>query len=535
MLKNTIQLRYQQGRTFDHTGVNDSAFHRALFNDSNVTSFGMLEGLMFSSELGSNVINKPLLYLTEAQGNVYTLNPGTTEYAWVLRTEGTVEMRITRVDPNMGTTPGKGGAEFYIYGDIQSFHEPVLLRTEGNNQPLLRIVGHPVQISASEYRYTVKVQDGNHASYVNPKFLQVNSRLFDGGTSVVDELNIDYGSDYYTAMSKLGGMTGNVARKVEFTDKFLRMELSNKLSTETPKMSGENAGTFSGNCFTAGYNYSVSIPGHTEGTPLVQSMFVPTIEARLGERIAYDKEMLMTFGRQEVFAGSNGRTGTVGAGLHQLLREGNYRPHSGNLTLQDIFDDIEAAFSGRQSVSETKIVLKTGSGGIGWMNRMIASHFEGNPYTTGSNVGNLFMRADNSTTVPYGIQVGGQFTSIVMDNGWVITMVYDPNKDNKALYPELMEGENRTVESYCFDVIDLADTDAAPKGANNRSNMAMVYDPTAKYYFSEGNAWDLYKGPIQNGEQIASSNKTCSIKREESCGFTIWDVSRTMRFEMIQN
>lgn len=533
MFKSPIQLRHQQGKTWSNTGVNDSTFHRAFFSESTVTQFGMMEARMFSSELGQTRINKPLLFITEAQGNVYNLDPGSTEYSWSLATDTDVIMRITRVDANLGTTPGKGHAEFLIYGDLGYFHEPVLLRTEGRDQPLLRIVGHPVQISASEWRYTVKCQDGDAGAYVNPKYLQANMRVFDGGTSVNDEEQMIYGPDYYASMSKLGGQVGNVARKVEFTDKFLRREMLGTGTTDAV-MSGKNASTFSGGAFTSGYNYEVSIRGN-DGSSIKRGAFVSQAEARLAERIAFDKEMLMTFGRQETTIGPNGRTLTVGAGAHQLMREGHYRAHSGNLTLQEIFDDIDAAFSGRQSVSETKLILKTGSGGFDWLNRMIADEFSGNGYVLGSNVGSLFMRPDTSSEVPNAISVGGQFTQYQMTNGWVIAIMYDPTKDNRVLYPELVENTNRTTESYSFDIYDMADTDAAPKNAGSRSNVCMITDPEAKYYASTSSLWNINSGPVQDGGNVEMLNKKVGIYREESVGFNIWDTSRVMRFEYIQN
>ena len=43
-----------------------------------------------------------------------------------------------------------------------------------------------------------------------------------------------------------------------------------------------------------------------------------------------------------------------------------------------------------------------------------------------------------------------------MPNGIVVTIVYDPTKDDKRIYKALAPGTNSTIESYCLDhLIDL--------------------------------------------------------------------------------
>ena len=130
-----------------------------------------------------------------------------------------------------------------------------MLKTESHDAPLLRIIGHPVQISANEWQYTVKLQDGNPSSFIDATYFEAGRRVIDGGTSTSDELNYKYGGDYFANVFELQSHIGYLGRKVEVTDKFIRLEMGGKSAGLSYGISGRGGSYSDGNAIGVGYVY----------------------------------------------------------------------------------------------------------------------------------------------------------------------------------------------------------------------------------------------------------------------------------------
>lgn len=510
--------------------IADSLTHAQIFRDYGPTYFGMIDAQRFSSEVESDLVNKPWLWLTMAQGNVMSVEPGHTNYCWRMQELPQADAYITRVDPNLGTTPGRGNAEFKIYLDKPWFHEPVLLKTDSHDAPLLRILGHPVQVSANEYEYVVKLQTGDPLVYIDPQYLEVNRRVVDGGTSTADELNYEYGGDYTANAFELEGQIGHVGRKIEVTDKFIRLEMGKQTGGMSYSISGSGGGSYSDAAIGIGYVYQVGLKDKTAQTTIQKGTFITMAEARLAERLAEDKNFLMELGQTELTYDQHGRPIRVAPGWRQIRRDGYFYPHNGSLTLYDIYNKIQDKYTTRYGVGGPTVVLRTGKGGIEMFGRLVRAEAGLNPFVLKDS---FFISQTTSDITPNALKYGAQFTEVLMPNGLTLLVMYDPSKDNPRYYPEKVPGTNYSKESFTFDVLDLGASDMAPKSALTRSNIAMVWEEAYEEYFGVSNVYDIHTGAKKSGENVAVLNKEAGIYRGSSCALAVWDTSRllTMAYE----
>lgn len=506
----------------------DSYTHAEIFRSQSPTYFGMIDAQLFSSEIDSQIINKPWVWLTMAQGNVFSTDPGKNDYCWRLSEDVIADARVTRVDANLGTTPGKGNMEFKIYLDRGWFHEPALLKTESHDAPLLRIIGHPVQVGSNEWEYTVKLQDGDPNSYIDAEELREGVRIIDGGTSTADELNTKYAGDYFANVFELQSQIGYVGRKIEVTDKFIRLEMQGKSKGMRYGISG--GGSFEdGAAIGVGYTYQPGLADKTNTKEVPQGSFITMAEARLAERIQEDKNFMMEFGRTEVTHDpQTGRQIKVAPGWRQIRKDGHYHPHNGTLSLYDIYEKLQDIFVTRYGVGEPTVVLRTGKGGIELFGRLVLAEAGLNPFAL---VDSFYVSRTNSDISPNSVKYGAQFTEILMSNGVTLKVMYDPTKDNPRYYPKKVPGTNYSYESFTFDVLDLGNTESALNGS--RSNIAMVYEAEYEEYFNVSNVYDIYTGAKKSGENVAVLDKQAGIYRGSSCALAVWDTSRIMSMPYI--
>ncbi len=504
----------------------DSFTHAQLFRSYGPTYFGMVDAQLFSSEIDSNIINKPWVWLTMAQGNAMTTEPGHTDFCWRLAEDVQTDARMTRVANFGGSLPGKGNTQFKIYLDRGWFHAPVLLKTDSADAPMLRIIGHPTQLSATEWEYVVQLQTGDPNAWLDPKYLEPNRRVIDGGTSIVDELNYEFGGDYFGSVFELMSHIGYVARKVEVTDKFIRLEMDGKSANMSYGISG-NGGTYKdGKAVSSGYLYQPGLDDKTTSKVLQKGSFISMAEARLAERLSEDKNFMMEFGQNEVsYHPVNKRPMKVAPGWRQIRKDGHFKPHNGSLTLYDIYDRIQTIFTTRYGVGEPTVILRTGKGGIEFFSRLVKDEAGLSPFTL---LDSFFVSRTQSEISPNSLKFGAQFTEILMPNGITLKVMYDPTKDNPRYYPEKVPGTNYSYESFTFDVLDLGNTDAAPSGARTRSNISMVYEDAYESYFMVSNVYDIMNGAKKSGETVAVLDKEAGIYRESSCALAVWDTSRIL-------
>lgn len=508
----------------------DSFTHAQLFNSYSPSYFGVVDARRFSSDIDSNIINKKWVWLTQAQGNTMSTDPGHNDFCWRMEEDVEADAYITRVDPNLPEQPGRGNTSFRIYADQGYFHDPVLLKTDSHDAPLLRIIGHPTQISVDEWEYEVKLQDGDPTAWIDPKYLQPNKRIIDGGTSVADESNKEYGGDYYGNIFELRGHIGYVARKIEVTDKFIRLEMSGKgTGSMSYGMSGSKQ-RYSDGAVGIGYVYQPGLADKTMSKKVPEHSFITMAEARLAERLNEDKNMAMEFGRTEVtYHPVTGRPIKVAPGWRQIRRDGYYHPHNGSLTLYDIYDKINTKFTTRSGVGEPDVILSTGKGGIEAFGMMINNVASANPFTV---LDTYFISnattAESRQITSNPLKFGAQFTEVLMSNGLTLRVMYDPTKDNPRYYPEKVPGTSYSYESFTYDVMDLGASDKAPSSSRTRSNIAMVQEEAYEEYFMVSNVYDIRTGAKKNGENVAVLDKDAGIFRASSCALAVWDTSRIL-------
>jgi len=301
----------------------DSLTHASMFRSYKPHDFGVMTSRLFSSEVGSDLINKKFTYFTIAQKNVYVLPGGTDDYTWYTMGDTDVEFRMTELLVDPASQPGKGGLPFLIALDRNWLHEPAVIKLQGSDLPLLKVLGQPTQRSANSWQYQVELQDGDVNSYMPIQYLQPGMTAVRVTSFVSDELNTKYAPDQYGDMFKLFNWTANYANKAEFTDKFVRTEIAcRKGQRPMPENSSYSVGgkSFKGNALTSGYVYQTNYKDRNSGKMISQGTFISNVETRLEERTQMDREYAMEFGRlQKTVDHDSGRAIKIPAGWRQLL------------------------------------------------------------------------------------------------------------------------------------------------------------------------------------------------------------------------
>lgn len=509
----------------------DSFTHANLFRAYKAHEFGVMGAQLFSAKIGEEMINKKFTYYTLAQNQVHMLPGGVDEYTWSLISSTAGEFRFTELLVDPASQPGKAGVPFKVAIDRSYLHEPVYLKLAGSDLPLLRILGQGTQRSESSYEYLVELQTGDLSTYIPVRYLQPGMTCTQSTTFVADELNYKYGPDEYGEMFKLFNWTTQYARKAEFTDKFLRLEIEaskNKSRLNTSEGYSIGGQKQKGPALSSGYVYQADI--QTKGTKAIRvGTFITAVEARLEERIMWDREMAMEDGQlQKTFDTDSQRPIKIPAGWAQLSKDGNYLEHNGDLSLGDIFSFLQNQFLTRKGFGDRKIKIASGEAGIQFLSQKI---FE--EYSSITTIDTLFAQKRTDPEGYHGneLEYGAQFTKIKMMNGIEVSIVHDPTKDDRSRFPELAPGTNYTLESYTMDIFDLGVTDQTPAGLNGQ-NMCMVMQDGVEEFFHVSNVYDFNSGAEKSGGNVSMLNKEAGVYRTIAGSLNVWDVSRIGRIKL---
>jgi len=513
----------------------DSYSHAEMFRKYKPFNFGVRNAQLFSSELGSQLVNKKFTYYTVAKGNVYLLPPGTDDYEWSLIADADVDFRSTS-NPFAATAQvGKAGVPFQFNLDRDWLHTPAVIKCEHPDLPPILIRSEsPQQVDVNSWSYEGILLTSDKNAWIPAEYFNAGKRFIDITTAVSDELNKKYAGDQYGEMFKLQSWVGNYARKAEFTDKFIRTEMAcRKEGRAMPKTMGYSVGkqSYYDGAIGVGYVYQQPMNVTNGGKPEVieAGVFVSKIEARLEERILMDREMNMEFGH--LYKGEDPDSSRVikrAPGWRQIVKDGHYKEHNGSLTLTELYEYIAEIFLTRRTFSDRKIMLATGEGGIEFMHRLIAQEASQFSYIDTTF---LRKRPDPQGYHDNELEFGAQFTKLMLPMGYVLEMVYDPIKDDRKLFPQKAPGTNRTAESYAMDIFDWGSTDQKAIGASRNENITMVMQDGVESYFTVCNVYDFETGAEKTGSNVYSNNKECGIYRETSGDLCVWDVTRVGRIQ----
>lgn len=508
----------------------DSFSHAAMFRKYQPYNFGVVTAQLFSSSLGSQMINKKFTYSTVANKNVFVLPGGTDDYTWSLMADADVDFRFTELLVATSDTPGKGGLPFRVALDRDWLHEPAVIKLEGSNLPLLRVIGHPVQRSVNSWEYEVEVQTGDPNSWIPVEYLQPGKRAIRATSFVSDELNTKYAPDQYGDMFKLQSWCSNYANKAEVTDKFIRTEIAcRKDGRNMPGTMSYGVGgkSYNDSAVGTGYVYQQKFNVTNSGTAekIEAGVFITKIEARLLDRTEMDRELAMEFGQlQKTVDRDSGRVIKIAPGWRQINKDGHYKEHNGSLTLKEIYEYLSNLFITRKTFADREIKLVSGEAGIEFLSRLIKEEAGLGPNIYDAN---FFMqkRSDPAGYHQNELEYGFQFTKIKMPNGITISIDYDPIKDDRKLFPELAPGTNRTIESYAIDIFDFGVTEQKAAGARDQ-NMTMVMQDGVESYYTVSNVYDFESGAEKSGANVYGNNKELGCYREMSGSLCVWDVTR---------
>jgi len=403
----------------------DSISHASMFRDYKPHNFGVKTAQLFSSSLKNDLVNKKFTWMTIASGNFHVLPGGVDDYEWEVMGDANVDFRITELLVASDAQNGKDGQSFSIALDKPWLHEPAIILSEDPDAPMLRIIGYPEPLNANSWKYEVELQSGDPNDWM-PSNLISPDRLFTRQSSAVaDEDNQKYGPDAYGQMTKLRSWTGQFANKIEFTDKFVRMEIA------AAKKGGKNSEKYSfggkqySDAIASGYIYQASLKQDGKNERIETGVFITKAEARLLERCERDREMMMEFGRlQKTEDRDTSRPIKIAPGWRQLARDGHFWSHNGSLTLSDLSEFFSTIFFRRKGFADRKIVIYSGEGGIEFLSRMIAEEASAFNYPDA----NFFIRkrSDPDGYHQNELSFGAQFTEIQLYNGVTLSIKYDP-------------------------------------------------------------------------------------------------------------
>lgn len=506
----------------------DSITHAAMFKTYKPYNFGVRTSQLFSSKLGSHLINKKFTYMTIAKNNVYVLPGGVDDYEWFLMGDADVDFRFTELLVSESATPGKANLPFRIALDRDWLHEPAVIKLEGSDLPLLRILGQPIQRSVNSWEYEVELQTGDPNAWIPVDYLRPGMRAIRVSTLVSDELNTKYAPDQYGEMFKLQSWCSNYANKAEFTDKFIRTEIAcRKEGRSMPNQSYTVGGTsYNDGAVGSGYVYQANFK-NKKAEIVEKGVFISKVEARLLERTEMDRELAMEWGQlQKTVDRDSGRTIKGAPGWRQIAKDGHYKEHNGTLSLSDIYEYLMQIFITRKSFSDRHIVIASGEAGVEFLSRLIAAEASQFQY-----IDTLFTqkRSDPQGYHSNELEYGAQFTKIKMTNGVIVEIVYDPIKDDRKLFPELAPGTNRTLESFAMDIFDFGTTEQKARDAAREENITMVMQDGVESYFTVCNVYDFESGAEKSGANVYGHNKECGVYREMSGSLCVWDVTRIGR------
>ena len=533
--RNTALLKVAPRQNWGGTYFSERTW-LSRFNSYSPKHFGMMAAQTFSSQVGEKRINKPMLYLTQGMGNVMELDPGQHDYTWSLATDGNIRSVITDVDPNLPARPGQAGTTFRICLNKRIYHEPVVLKTEATQMPMLMIVGQPDTESPTKHWYTVKIQSGDASAYVDPKWLQVDMTVIDATTSIADSQNYKHGGIELGSQYTLGGMIGYFGRKIEFEDKMIRHEMRARMQGKSPgKMFNFDGKSYDSAVGTGYVIVEKAKDGKYTKEAIKAGTFIPEAQYLLEERIAKDKEWNMLFGQNQVTIDEDtGKPKRVGAGWFQIARDGYYREHTGNLTLQDLVSEITSKYfyATDPDIQSRKVYIRTGSEGMQFISSQISAEAGLSPFIFESSyfVGDAsYKQGVNKQELAF----GAQFTEFRAANGVTLCFVLDPNKDDPHMFRELDEDTGRPKESSSFDIMDLGRSSSNPDQNGSGSNISMIWEPAAEVNVVVSNVYDPITGAINDGSKVSNFNKDVGFYRESSGKLEVWDVSRIMRWARI--
>lgn len=529
----------QQLKTVERSAFGGSYFdsftHAQMFRKYKPFNFGVRNAQLFSSELGSQLVNKKFTYYTVAKGNVYLLPGGVDDYEWSLIADADVDFRSTKNPFAADAQVGKAGVPFQFSLDRDWLHTPAVLKCEHSDlPPILILSAAPQQEDVNSWLYEGVLLTSDKNAWIPAEYFDAQRRFIDITTAITDELNTKHAGDQYGEMFKLQSWVGNYGRKAEFTDKFIRMEIGcRKEGRSMPKNQSYSIGkqSYYDGAIGVGYVYQqpMNVTNGGKAERIEAGVFVSRVEARLEERILMDREMNMEFGH--LYKGvdpDSERTLKRGPGWRQLVKDGHYKEHNGSLTLSELYEYIAEIFLTRRTFSDRSIMLATGEGGIEFMHRLIAQEASQFSYIDTNFV--------KKNTTPQGyhdneLQYGAQFTKLLLPMGYVLQMVYDPIKDDRKLFPTKAPGTNRTAESYAMDIFDWGATDQKAANANRSENITMVMQDGVEAYWTVCNVYDFETGAEKTGTNVYSNNKECGVYREISGDLCIWDVTRVGRIQ----
>lgn len=511
----------------------DSIAHASLFRADDSHNFGVMTARLFSSvmspeygTLGSSY--KSWINLTQAKGNVVYTSPGKDTYRWQVVGDSHVQLKITKKYVTPGELVGQAGARFFIGVNLDWFANPTVFKTQDDNAASIVFMGEPVPDGPNNFKVECRIQDGNVVSFLDDKLLDPGQTLSRVGTLLSNELNTEYGTLGFSSQSELSGQIGRVGNTISFTDRFLRMEKSTKgngMGNMSYSFGGNNYNT----AFSTGHVYSAMLSSN--GQKVEKGMVVPTAERLIMDQTMYDQNFMMEFGRLETTLDDKSkRQKKVGAGWRQLYRDGQYRTHSGDFTLDWLYEVIHQIVHNKRQFMNRNIVLRTGTGGMTYISKLIADSVP-----IGAFIEPGFGVKPNSN--PAGIheveyEYGFMFTKIKLPMGVTCRLMYDPNKDNQQVYTQLAPGSYLPVESFQIDILEFGDTEDALENSNNKSNITMVKETMGDYFFTINNAMKP-DGPVTGGENVYKFGKEHEIYYETTGSLAVWDTSAVGRIEWV--
>jgi hypothetical protein len=447
----------------------------------------------------------PLQDWLQTTGRIRTIS--TDDFTWKMRGTSQIKSKsMENLNPGVDC-PGIQNTEFPIKLDVEWFVTGDRLAVDIRKDVLVIVRGLPIA-DGTGYIYNVVINDTDGRTYFPPELLEPNLNWIKID-SIYGEASLDYGSFYMAPSESWLQFKGSI------TDYGKAVEVTNKAHSLNLKM--------------------VSCDAKGMETDTYPAQIISLIEAEFISQAKWEKELGIYFGRalgNQVIDKSSGYKIRAGAGLLEYLEDGNVIPYPMNGGSISMFVEyLQQIWFDRIPISERKVKIYTGTGGLGLWNNWLKAEYAVTPimakYDDYIGKGESFGPNSGpalSLKNPY-------FNGYQSFPFGQISVEYWPILDSTFLNGNVLHPETGLpVSSYDFIIMDVG-TGTGLDG----SNIELLKRENHEVFTYICGVWSP-AGPINGvntkGYVATHPGRSYKLTHTDSYGIRVKDVSNTALFTM---
>lgn len=406
-------------------------------------------------------------------------------------------------NPNAGDCVGANGMTFEIWLDVD-YYQPHDVLAPHRNKTCQVVIQSECIASNGGYKYEVKLIDSDRSATIPDEYLQAGLYWIKMGSitsweeaGTYGSLQFGHGFSYIEFEIPMTTMAWEFEVTGEAHRQYGSLEVCRCDKNDKPLSQGD-----------------VKITNFLEGKAMAQ--------------IEFEKQLTMLYGRSSdhLIDKTTNKQITTGPGLFEFMEEGNVIPYSptGN-SLDFIMDQIDTLWYDRVPISQRKLVLYTGQGGMKLFSSWVREKFNNTATVTHTDFVLKRRQAFNQDSGRTGYAFSPpQFTEYQLEGFGTVMVSLLPALDDTRLNGVSYPGSNYTVSSYEFIAFNIGFGTPNVRKLRRRDNaihtyMAGLWSPLG----ATGQNNPLYKTPAYAKESYKWFHK-------ETFGLMVEDVSSLLWF-----